>query len=96
MNSQYCLFKPLKLVKPNQHINDIFCLRAQRTVNPYRKISLDGIEIVVPGGKPRQAVDLKLIPGIENNIIEMRFWQGNKFLGNQNLPLQDFRTIVRF
>lgn len=96
LSSQLCLFKPLKLIKPNQHINDTFCLRAQRTVNPYRKISLDGVVITVPGGAPRQTVDLKLIPDTWNNIVEVRFWQDHIFLGSQNLPLEDFHTIVRF
>lgn len=96
LNSQLCLFKPLKLVQPNQHINDIFCLRAQRAVNPYRKVSLDGVVITVPGGIPRQTVDLKLIPDTQNSIVEIRFWQGTRFLGNQNLSLQDFKTIVQF
>lgn len=96
LNNQHCLFKPFTLAKPNQHINDIFCLRAQRVVNPYRKISLDGIIMSVPGGTPRQTVDIHLIPDLKNNVVEVRFWHGDSFLGNQNMPLNHFKTIVRF
>lgn len=97
LNNQHCLFKPLQLTKKShQHINDIFCLRSQRIVNPYRKISLDGTIISVPKGVPRQTVDLHLVPDIKNNLVEIRFWHNDSFLGSQNLPLEQFKTIVRF
>lgn len=96
LNNQLCLFKPLKLIKPYQHINDIFCLRAQRIVNSYRKISLDGVEMSVPKGLPRQTVDLHLVPDLKNGIVEVRFWQKDFFLGSQHLPLKSFNTIVHF
>jgi uncharacterized membrane protein len=96
LNNQHCLFKPLQLAQPNRHINDIFCLRAQRVVNSYRKILLDGVELVVPKGVPRQTVDLHLVPDTRNNILGVRFWQGEFFLGSQNIPLKDFKTIVQF
>ena len=96
LNNQQCLFKPLKLIKHHQHIDDIFCIRAQRVVNPYRKVSLDGVILSVPKGVPRRTVDLHLVPDFKNNIVAIRFWQENSFLGSQNFPLNDFKTIVRF
>lgn len=96
LNNQHSLFKPFKLAKQDQRVNDIFCLRAQRVVDPYRRISLDGVVMAVPKGTPRQTVDLHLVPNIKNNLVEIRFWHGETFLGNQNLPLNQFKTIVRF
>jgi hypothetical protein len=89
------LFKIFKPESSEQTIDDIFCLRMQRVVDSYRKISLDGLELRVPNGAPRQTVDLKLIPDIEKGLIKIRLWQENIFLGEvleklKNLP------IVRF
>ena len=96
VNNQQCLFRPLQVVKPDVDVNDIFCIRAQRTVDPYRKVSLDNVVMNVPSGMPRQKVDLHLVPDPKENIVEVRFWQNDTFLGSQNQPLQDFKTIVQF
>lgn len=90
------LFKEFKLPAPYQDLDDIFCLKAQRRVDSYRKISLEGSLIQVPKGRPKELVDLKLVPDYENNVVKVRFWQGNIFLGSQNLPLQNFKTLVQF
>ena len=96
LNDQRCLFKPLKLAQPNQHIDDIFCLRAQRVVDSYRKISLDGVVLSVPKGIPRATIDLHMVPDLKNNLVSIRFWQGAVFLGSQNASLKEFKTIVQF
>lgn len=73
IRDQKSLFKSLHVVKPEIHIDDIFCIRAQRVVDPYRKISLDGNTISVPKGIPRQTVDLHIIPIPQKNIAHIRF-----------------------
>lgn len=89
------LFKTFKLESVGQTIDDIFCLRMRRVVDSYRKISINGFELRVPNGAPRQTVDLKIVPNMEKGLIKIRFWQENFFLGEvleklENLP------IVRF
>jgi len=89
------LFKTFKLESSKQTIDDIFCLRMQRVVDSYRKISIDGFELRVPNGTPRQTVDLKIIPDPEKRLIKIRFWQENVFLGEvleklANLPIVQF------
>jgi hypothetical protein len=89
------LFKPFKLEKENQIMDDIFCLRAQRIVDSYRKISLEGVELKVPNGITRQSVDLKMVPDMEKELVKIRFWQGNAFLGEalekmENMPRVQF------
>ena len=91
-----CLFKDFKLPSPYKDLDDVFCLKAQRRIDSYRKISLEGNQIQVPQGRPHELVDLKLVPDYQNNIVKVRFWQGPRFLGSQNLPLQGFKTLVRF
>lgn len=89
------LFVQLKISKPNQTIDDIFCLRMERVVDSYRKIYLEGFEIKVPNGIPRQTVDLRIAPHSKKGLLKIRFWQKDIFLGEHidklaNLP------IVRF
>lgn len=89
------LFKTFKISKPNQTIDDVFCLRAERTVDSYRKIQLDGIEFKVPNGTPKQKVVLRLAPDEKNKTMKIRFWQDDIFLGEQMEKLENFK-IVRF
>ena len=89
------LFKTFKPESARQTIDDIFCLRMRRVVDSYRKISIDGFELRVPNGAPRQTVDLKIVPDLEKGLIKIRFWQENIFLGEVleklvNLPMVQF------
>lgn len=89
------IFQPFKLTKTGQTIDDIFCLRVQRVVDSYRKISLSGCEIRVPKATPRQTVDLKIVSDAKKGLIKIRFWQKNYFLGEvlekkENLPTVHF------
>src|SRR3990167_9148801 len=68
IRNRQSLFKPLRIAKQNQTIDDIFCLRAERVVDSYRKISLNNVELRVPGGIPRQTVDLRLAPGMATGL----------------------------
>jgi hypothetical protein len=88
------LFKQFKLGK-NQTIDDVFCLRMERVVDSYRKVSVNRFELRVPNGIPRQTVDLKIVPDTKSGLIKIRFWQNNFFLGElleklENLPLVHF------
>ena len=85
------LFKQFKLENTDQTIDDIFCLRAERVVDSYRKVSINGFEFRVPNGTPRQTVNLKIVPDMDNDLVKVRFWQNNLFLGEvleklENVP----------
>lgn len=89
------LFKTFKIEKPNQTIDDIFCLRMERTVDSYRKISINNIELRVPQGEPRHTVKLNIVPDVETGLVKIRFWQVNRFLGEELVKLENL-PIVRF
>ena len=94
LNEDRSLFKPLELKTIiGQTAQDIFCLRLTRTVDAYRKISLDGISIQVPNGIPRTTVDIRIIPDFKNNLAELRFWQKFTFLGSQKIKLSLLKTV---
>ncbi len=80
-------FRPLDVTKtkpPVTSTKDIFCLRAERKVNGYGKITFDGIALSVPGHLPDGAsIDLHLIP--DTAFTEIRFLRNNLVLGYQQI-----------
>lgn len=89
------LFKQFKLEKKNQTVDDVFCLRTERVIDSYRKVSVNGFELRVPNGTPRQTVGLKIVPDTEKRLVKVRFWQNDSYLGEilekaDNLPIVQF------
>jgi hypothetical protein len=89
------LFTRFKLSKTRQTIEDIFCLRMNRIVDSYRKVSVNGFELRVPNGMPRQTVNLKISFDEKMKFVKVRFWQRDCFLG-EVLDKIDNLPIVRF
>ena len=84
------LFRPFVLPKPYQSAKDVFCLRTTRTVDGYRRITLDQHSIEVPKVDIREDVDLRLVPDFTKNVLEVRIWFQGKMVHSVNLPLNDF------
>jgi len=95
LRNKKTLFKPFRVEKLNQTVDDIFCLRAERTVGSYRKISFNNIGLRVPNGVPRQTVELRMVPDLKTESVKIRFWQNDHFLGEQREKLENL-PIVRF
>lgn len=92
---QKSLFRPFEIPKPYESAKDIFALRMTRTVNAYRKISVNNFEMKVSGVAPRQKVELRLYPNPDTGLIEIRFWNRQCFKGSQIVKIDDL-PIVRF
>jgi hypothetical protein len=88
LNDGRTVFKPLDITRtkpPVTSTKDLFCLRTERKVNGYGKISLNGIQISVPGNLPDGTpVTLHIIP--DTAITEVRFLRNNTVLGYQQIP----------
>lgn len=89
------LFREFALKPPFQSVKDIFCLRIERTVDAYRRISLQGLTLAVPGVLPRQKVELRLSPDLKTGITEVRFWHEGRYMGVQRVKNADL-PIVHF
>lgn len=85
------LFRPFALPQPYKSAKDVFCLRLTRTVDGYRRISLDHHVIEVPKVDVREDVDLHLVPNIAKNVMEIRIWHEDKMIHSVSLPLSEFR-----
>lgn len=90
-----CCFRPLDVTQIHPLVTstkDIFCLRTERRVNGYGKVSLAGIQLSVPGNLPDGTpLVLHIIPG--NPLTEIRFLKDNVILGYQQIPTP---TSLRF
>jgi hypothetical protein len=80
---------------PFKSTKDIFCLRVERMVNSYRKISINNIELKVPkaplhdlsacGNAQAERIQLRISPDKESTLSEVRFWHEGELLGSQKV-----------
>jgi hypothetical protein len=89
------LFRTFSITPPFQSSKDIFCLRAERMVNAYRKISINKLEFRVPTAPIHERIQLRIIPEKESGLSEVRFWHKDQFLGTQIVKNSDL-NIVQF
>lgn len=89
------MFRRFQVPAPYQSSKDIFCLRAVRVVDAYRKISICNLKITVPKVPPRYPVELRMVPDAEKQTVEVRFWFNGQLVSTQIFKEQDL-PIVRF
>ena len=86
------LLRPFSIPKPYSSPKDVFCLREQRVVNAYSRISLHNHEIQVPNVPLRVAVDIHMIPDFVKKTMEVRIWLHDQFVHSLTLTLEGFRV----
>jgi len=89
------LFRKFEVPGPFVSTKDIFALRAERTVNPYRKISFNKLELSASGVPLRKRVALRIAPDKNTGLAEIRFWYDKKLVGiakvrNEDLNIPNF------
>lgn len=89
------LFREFTINPPFKSTKDIFCLRVDRMVDSYRKISINNLELKVPGAPLHERIQLRISPDRESGLSEVRFWHKDEFLGNQKVKNSDL-NLVRF
>ncbi len=87
------LFREFMVPPPYQSTKDIFCLRAERVVNPYRKISFNNLELKVSGVPIRGAVQLRVVPDRKSGLAEIRFWYNDRLVGIQKVKNEDLNLV---
>jgi transposase len=85
------LFREFKIRPPFQSVKDIFCLRMDRTVDPYRQISISPLQFKVHAD-PRKQVNLRIHP-LNNEISEIRFWCEGKLIDIQKVKNSDLKSV---
>lgn len=88
------LFREFAIKQPYESVKDIFCLRMNRTIDAYRKISISNLQLKVNNATPRETVNLRIYP-MTNGISEVRCWCNNKLIDVQRVKNSDL-NIVHF
>jgi len=87
------LFREFTIRPPFLSSKDIFCLRVDRMVNSYRKISINNLELRVPKAPLHERIQLRIVPDQETGISEVRFWHEGKLLGIQKVKNTDLNLV---
>jgi hypothetical protein len=86
------LFREFKVRPPFQSVKDIFCLRINRTIDPYRRISINNLKLKVNNAIPRKGVTLRIYP-FSNDISEVRFWCDDNLIDIQRVKNNDLKVV---
>jgi hypothetical protein len=94
LKDKQSLFREFAIKPPYQAVQDIFCLRMNRTINAYRKVSIHNLQFNVNNATPGNEVNIRIYP-MPDGIAEVRFWCNNKLIDTQRLKNSDL-NIVHF
>jgi hypothetical protein len=86
------LFREFRVRLPFQSVKDIFCLRINRTIDPYRRISINNLQLKVNNATPRKIVTLRIYP-FSNDISEVRFWCDDNLIDVQRVKNSDLKVV---
>ncbi len=87
------LFREFRIMPPFLSTKDIFCLRVDRMVNSYRKVSINNLELKVPKAPLHESIQLRIVPDRESGVSEVRFWHEDEFLGNQKVKNSELNLV---
>jgi len=91
LKEKWSLFREFKIRPPFQSVKDIFCLRMDRIVDSYRKISIHNLQFKVHAD-PRKQVNLRIYP-LDEEISEIRFWCEGKLIDVQKVKNSDLKGV---
>jgi len=86
------LFREFTIKPPYQSVKDIFCFRMDRTIDPYRRISIHNLQLKVNHATPGKTVNLRIYPST-NEIAEIRFWSEGKLIDVQRIKNSDLKGV---
>jgi hypothetical protein len=87
------LFREFTIRPPFKSTKDIFCLRVERMVNSYRKVSINNLELRVSSAPLHERIQLRITPDKESGLSEVRFWHEGELLGIQKVKNSDFNLV---
>jgi hypothetical protein len=85
------LFREFKISPPYKSAKDIFCLRMDRIVDPYRHISISPLQFKVHAD-PYKKVNLRIYP-LNDEISEIRFWCEGELINTQKVKNSELKGV---
>ena len=86
------LFREFTIKPPYQSVKDIFCLRMDRTIDAYRRISINNLLLKVNHATPGKTLNLRIYPST-NEISEIRVWCEGKLIDVQRIKNSDLKGV---
>ena len=83
LKEKQSLFREFKISPPYKSAKDVFCLRMDRIVDPYRQISISPLKFKVHAD-PYGQVNLRIYP-LNDEISEIRFWCDGELIDTQKV-----------
>jgi hypothetical protein len=87
------MFRNFVIKPPFQSIRDIFCIRLNRTVDPYRRISINNVLLKANGVHIGAKVELRIYANERTGLSEIRIWHHNKLMGIQRAKTKDLKLV---
>ena len=87
------LFRKFAIRPPYKSIKDIFCSRAYRMVNSYRRVSRNNLELKMPSAPLHERIQLRIVPDRESGLSEVRFWHEDELLGIQKVKNSELNLV---
>jgi len=87
------LFREFTIRPPFKSTKDIFCLRVERMVNSYRKISINNLELKVPNAPLHERIQLRIVPDRESGLSKVRFLHRDIFLVSQRVKNSELNLV---
>jgi len=91
LKEKQSLFREFKISPPYKSAKDIFCLRMDRIVDPYRHISISPLQFKVHAD-PHKQVNLRIYP-LNDEISEIRFWCEGKLIDTQKVKNSELNGV---
>jgi hypothetical protein len=91
LKEKQSLFREFKIRPPFQSAKDIFCLRMNRTVDPYRRVSINHLQFKVHAD-PSKQVHLRIYP-LNDQLFEIRFWSEGKLIDVYKVKNSDLEGV---
>ena len=82
------LFRQFQIKPPFQSVKDMFCLRTERTVDAYRRVSISTRQLSVNKADPDDHLTVRFHP-MTGGVTELRFWRNDQLLDVQRLKTAD-------
>lgn len=87
------LFRSFVIPKPFQTLDDIFCYRFKRKLDPYRKISFDNLKFSIHGVPLHEEVELRISLNLKTRMSLIRFWYRGRLVGQQEVKTEDIKKV---
>jgi hypothetical protein len=92
LSEKKSLFRTFSVKPPLESPKDIFCMRIDRIVDAYRRISLHNLQVTVHNSYPRDMVTIRIYP-LNHDLSELRFWCRDKLIDVQRLKINDLGGV---